>query len=92
MPPKFSLCTLCCPWNSYRFLAKIFQEHSMILCSVMKNQIPLSYQKEGGRQEALISHEGLYKVTAFKLHNIPEFYKDSAVHRHCVIVKVTQLL
>lgn len=58
----------------------------------MKNQIPLSYQKEGGRQEALISHEGLYKVTAFKLHNVPEFYKDSAIHRHCIIVKVMQLV
>lgn len=40
----------------------------------------------------MISHEGLYKVTAFKLHNVPEFYKDSAIHRHCVIVKVMQLV
>lgn len=70
----------------------LVQEHSTILCPVMKNQIPLSYQREGGRQETLISREGLYKVTAFKLYNIPEFHKESAVQRHCIIVKVTQLV
>lgn len=70
----------------------LVQEHSMILCPVIKNQIPLSYQKEWGRQEPLISPEGLYKVTDFMLHRIPEFYKESAVQRHCIIARVTQMV
>lgn len=64
----------------------------MILHQVIRTQIPLPYQKDGGRQETLISLEGLCKVTTFKLSNIPEFDKGSAVQRCYIIIKATQLV